>query len=103
MPAVTQVPLCCSALSQRAETRAPARPQFLCDGLEQDVAMRKAGLSTTELLTVASGKMLLLHKLLPKLRREGHKAGSQYPVSCARDVACMTHSKPSMCKGLGVV
>ena len=42
--------------------------------------MRKAGLSATELLTVASGKMLLLHKLLPKLRREGHKAPSQLPA-----------------------
>ena len=66
--------------------------QFLCDGLEQDVAMRKAGLSTTELLTVASGKMLLLHKLLPKLRCEGHKASSPYSVSCARYPACMTLS-----------
>ncbi|KAK9833308.1 hypothetical protein WJX81_005199 [Elliptochloris bilobata] len=46
---------------------------FLCEGLEQDVASRKAGMDTAELLTVASGKMLLLHKLLPKLRREGHK------------------------------
>ena len=55
-------------------TRARASAQFLCDGLEQDVAMRKAGLGAAELLTVASGKMLLLHKLLPKLRREGHKA-----------------------------
>lgn len=57
-------------------TRRRACLQFLCDGLEQDVAMRKAGLSTTELLTVASGKMLLLHKLLPKLHSEGHKANS---------------------------
>ena len=56
--------------------------------------MRKAGLSATELLTVASGKMLLLHKLLPKLRREGHKANSPYLVTCAKDVACTTLSKP---------
>ena len=48
--------------------------QFLCEGLEEDVASRKAGLTGAELLTAASGKMLLLHKLLPKLRREGHKA-----------------------------
>ena len=26
-------------------------------------------------LVHASGKMVLLHKLLPKLRREGHKVG----------------------------
>jgi len=40
------------------------------------VASRKAGLAGTELLTAASGKMLLLHKLLPKLRREGHKGAA---------------------------
>ncbi len=51
--------------------------QFLCEGLEEDVASRKAGLTGAELLTAASGKMLLLHKLLPKLRREGHKARTQ--------------------------
>lgn len=50
---------------------------FLCDGLEDDVAARRrtAGLDTDEIsnLVQASGKMLLLHKLLPKLRSEGHK------------------------------
>jgi SNF2 family DNA or RNA helicase len=50
---------------------------FLCDGLEDDVAARRraAGLATDEIssLVQASGKMLLLHKLLPKLRSEGHK------------------------------
>jgi superfamily II DNA or RNA helicase len=50
---------------------------FLCDGLEDDVAARRraAGLETDEIsnLVQASGKMLLLHKLLPKLRSEGHK------------------------------
>jgi len=42
------------------------------------VASRKAGLAGTELLTAASGKMLLLHKLLPKLRREGHKGAALF-------------------------
>jgi superfamily II DNA or RNA helicase len=50
---------------------------FLCDGLEDDIAARRraAGLETDEIsnLVQASGKMLLLHKLLPKLRSEGHK------------------------------
>ena len=50
---------------------------FLCDGLEDDVSARRraAGLETDEIsnLVQASGKMLLLHKLLPKLRSEGHK------------------------------
>ena len=50
---------------------------FLCDGLEDDVAARRraAGLPTDEIakLVGASGKMLLLHKLLPKLKAEGHK------------------------------
>lgn len=50
---------------------------FLCDGLEEDVVARRraAGLPNDEVaaLVGASGKMLLLHKLLPKLRAEGHK------------------------------
>ena len=50
---------------------------FLCNGLEEDVAARRrlAGLPGDEISTIvgASGKMLLLHKLLPKLRSEGHK------------------------------
>jgi len=51
---------------------------FLCNGLEDDFAMRRAasGLAAQDdsaALTAASGKMVLLDKLLPKLRSEGHK------------------------------
>lgn len=58
--------------------------QFLCNGLEEDMlarweAAKAAGAEGTaegsnkevEAITRASGKMLLLHKLLPKLRSEG--------------------------------
>jgi len=68
------------------------------------VASRKAGLAGTELLTAASGKMLLLHKLLPKLRREGHKGAALFasrmllplfetcaPFSCGIQCAVMPH------------
>lgn len=51
--------------------------QFLCNGLEEDFAVKKhvAGSAGSELdlLVQSSGKMLLLHKLLPKLKAEGHK------------------------------
>ena len=33
--------------------------------------------SELELLVQSSGKMLLLHKLLPKLKAEGHKVSTQ--------------------------
>ncbi|KAJ9516015.1 hypothetical protein QJQ45_024466, partial [Haematococcus lacustris] len=56
---------------------------FLCDGLEEESRMRRvikqteAGGSATvnelELLVRASGKMVLLNKLLPKLRKEGRR------------------------------
>ncbi|WIA09219.1 hypothetical protein OEZ85_008629 [Tetradesmus obliquus] len=59
---------------------------FLCDGLEEDMTSRweaaraaaaaegAAGLQKEiEVLTRASGKMLLLHKLLAKLRTEGRQ------------------------------
>ena len=51
--------------------------QFLCNGLEEDFAVKRhaagdAG-SELDLLVHSSGKMLLLHKLLPKLKAEGHK------------------------------
>jgi hypothetical protein len=64
--------------------------QFLCDGLEEDMTSRweaaraaaaaegAAGLhKEVEALTRASGKMLLLHKLLPKLRAEGRQVGPE--------------------------
>jgi chromodomain-helicase-DNA-binding protein 7 len=63
--------------------------QFLCDGLEEDMTARweaaraaaaaegAAGLAKeVEALTRASGKMLLLHKLLPKLRAEGRQVSA---------------------------
>ena len=54
------------------------RLQFLCNGLEEDFALKRhaAGNAGTELdlLVQSSGKMLLLHKLLPKLKAEGHKS-----------------------------
>ena len=51
---------------------------FLCDGLEEDIRQRRANssneaLSEVDHLVNSSGKMLLLHKLLPKLKAEGHK------------------------------
>ncbi len=54
-----------------------AAMQFLCNGLEEDFAVKRhaggdAG-SELDLLVQSSGKMLLLHKLLPKLKAEGHK------------------------------
>jgi hypothetical protein len=55
--------------------------QYLCNGLEEDIAARRlasAGalggpLSERKMLVRASGKMLLLDKLLPKLRAEGRQ------------------------------
>ncbi len=51
--------------------------QFLCRGLEDHVTFQQAmqGQHQEELqqLVQASGKMVLLNKLLPKLRAEGHK------------------------------
>lgn len=51
--------------------------QYLCNGLEDDIFARQQarGESVGELdrLINASGKMILLKKLLPKLRDEGHK------------------------------
>lgn len=50
---------------------------FLCNGLEDDMKARRRQigkkLDEVDALVGASGKMLLLHKLLPKLRAEGHK------------------------------
>ncbi len=53
--------------------------QFLCEGLEDDMTQRwlTAGTagdnSEVTRLTRSSGKMLLLHKLLAKLRGEGRQ------------------------------
>ena len=51
--------------------------QYLCNGLEDDLALRRTGSSVSDLdaMIAASGKMGLLFKLLPKLRAEGKKVG----------------------------
>ena len=48
---------------------------YLCNGLEEDIRGRRGGEGASErdLLVASSGKMVLLDKLLPKLRAEGHK------------------------------
>ena len=58
---------------------------FLCDGIEEDYRRRRrleddgeeekegSKANSVDVLVQSSGKMLLLHKLLPKLRTEGHK------------------------------
>ena len=61
----------------------PPPLQFLCNGLEEDIQRRKleAGsepIPELEQLVQASGKMVLLHKLLPKLRSEGHKVRGRW-------------------------
>ena len=58
------------------QTLAPL--QFLCNGLEEHLALKryehsKQGLSQKEALARASGKMVLLAKLLPKLRAQGKR------------------------------
>ena len=51
--------------------------QYLCNSLEDNIAdrHREAGAASSELerMVQSSGKMVLLHKLLPKLKAEGHK------------------------------
>ena len=53
---------------------------FLCDGVEEDFMAKRGAAKDDELqrLIASSGKMLLLAKLLPKLRAEGHKV----PMVC---------------------
>ena len=57
----------------------PVVLQFLCNGLEEDFALKRHAAgnvsvsSELDMLVQSSGKMLLLHKLLPKLKAEGHK------------------------------
>lgn len=51
---------------------------YLCEGLEEDIAIRRQVAETNpvselEMMVQSSGKMVLLHKLLPKLRADGHK------------------------------
>ena len=78
MPSVLLPAEACERVSSSFSIRAKAVVmQFLCNGLEEDFTVKKhaAGSAGTELdlLTQSSGKMLLLHKLLPKLKAEGHK------------------------------
>jgi len=50
---------------------------YLCNGLEDDINMRRTNadiaIDDRDMIVASSGKMLLLSKLLPKLRREGRK------------------------------
>ena len=99
--------------------RAPQPPtrhaQFLCNGLEEDIQRRKleAGAqprSELEQLVAASGKMVLLHKLLPKLRAEGHKVlvfsqvrrarGSGLPAPARSSATCVLSAAQLTCCGL---
>lgn len=62
------------------QTTTTTLAQYLCTGLEDDIGRRRleaGGGMAPELgqLVGASGKMVLLHKLLPKLKAEGHKVG----------------------------
>ena len=73
--------------------------QFLCRGLEDYVTFeqQRAGQQLPELeqLVQASGKMVLLNKLLPKLRAEGHK------VCCCAHTGIRCHGRvytPAMCQ-----
>ena len=66
--------------------------QFLCQGVEDHVTLQHAmqGQQLPELqrLVQASGKMVLLDKLLPKLRAEGHKV-TRSPVTASGHRACL--------------
>ena len=63
---------------------------FLCRGLEEHIAARAAASARSgaapptelEALVAASGKMVLLNKLLPKLRAEGHKVRVGFIPCC---------------------
>jgi SNF2 family DNA or RNA helicase len=60
----------------------PPCSQFLCNGLEEDIALRRSkalsdGFNERDLLERSSGKMVLLGKLLPKLRAEGKRWGRE--------------------------
>ena len=66
-----------------ADLTDPMMPQvtshpFLCEGIEDDYVLTRSAGKDDELqrLIASSGKMLLLAKLLPKLRAEGHKVPS---------------------------
>ncbi len=60
--------------------------QYLCNGLEDDISdrCREMGSAESELSRMinASGKMVLLHKLLPKLKAENRKARLFSPEKC---------------------
>jgi hypothetical protein len=82
-------------------------PQFLCNGLEDDMTLQWAAAHSAaadktqrqreiENYTRASGKMLLLHKLLPKLRAEGRQVSRNDCVLCSGR-CCLGHA---VCWGL---
>ena len=65
--------------------------QYLCEGLEDDILGRQLGWGLhktidkeTELRNMieTSGKMVLLHKLLPKLKAEGRKVRPAINMPC---------------------
>ncbi|KAG1680184.1 hypothetical protein FOA52_000297 [Chlamydomonas sp. UWO 241] len=60
------------------ELRKLCNHPFLCESLEEDIVCRRSamlnkGMSERELIESASGKMVMLGKLLPKLRAEGRR------------------------------
>ena len=70
--------------------------QYLCEGLEDDILGRQLGWGLhktidkeTELRNMieTSGKMVLLHKLLPKLKSEGRKVSLTINMSSLRFTA----------------
>ena len=64
--------------------------QYLCNGLEEDMASRRLGSNMSELdaIIAASGKMVLLFKLLPKLRAEGRKVSPVLLHASSPTTAC---------------
>lgn len=70
----------CNLRNLAMELRKVCCHPFLCNGLEDDMLARRAMVhghlhsqQVADMLVKGSGKMLLLNKLLPKLKAEGHK------------------------------
>ena len=62
---------------------------FLCEGIEEDFTLDRAGKDDElQRLIASSGKMLLLAKLLPKLRAEGHKVPTMLRHYAAQSRGC---------------
>ena len=72
--------------------------QYLCNGLEDDIADRCRDLKSGEnselsRMINASGKMVLLHKLLPKLRAENRKVSQLQMLTLRCCTRCFMNSK----------